>query len=125
MRLADHTLGVADDAGELARDGIEQRHRGDLAPAQDVGADRDAVGDDVEDALVDALVAAAEKRQILAGKFERQGVVSWTPLGVSSTTRRSSRTRGAATPNVASSAAQTTSMRITIPAPPPYGVSST
>src|SRR5438093_7096212 len=55
---------VAESAGELARDGIADHHRRQLAAAEHVASDRDHVARKMlEDALVEPLVAAAEERQ--------------------------------------------------------------
>src|SRR5665647_1279916 len=68
VRLADHALGVADDAGKLARDGVEHGHGRHLAAAQHVRADGDPVGDQVRHA--DHALGVADD----AGKLARDGV---------------------------------------------------
>jgi len=77
------------------------------------------VGHQLRDALVDAFVAAAQHAQVGAGELGGQRVVELTPAGRQPTTRRPSATRTGSTANTASRAAQTTSMRSTMPAPPP------
>ena len=53
---------MAEDAGEQADGGVEDDGRGQLATAEDVVADGEFfVGEEVGDALVDALVAAADE----------------------------------------------------------------
>jgi hypothetical protein len=59
-------VGVAEDAGKQADDGVEDDGRGQLAAAEDVVADRDLlVGEEVGNALVDSLVAAADEDDVL------------------------------------------------------------
>src|SRR6478736_7122441 len=55
----------AESAWKLAQDRVEDDHRRELAAGEHVAADRDLLGDEVlEDALVEALVAAAQERQL-------------------------------------------------------------
>ena len=61
-------LGVAERALEVAHDGIDDDHRGDLATRHDVRADRQRLGRDVRvDTVVEALVAAAQQDDRRAG----------------------------------------------------------
>src|SRR5271165_1945743 len=68
---------IAQGAGKLAHDGVADDHRGRLAAAEDIAADRDDVGGEVlDDPLVEALVAAAQERQLgLAGQLVDERVV--------------------------------------------------
>ena len=75
----------------------------------------------VEDALVEAFEPRGEQREHgLARELLHELLVERVPGGVSAITR----CRGTP-PYTASSAAETTSTRSTIPGPPPYGSSST
>ena len=65
-RVAGHAVGVRHGPVDLAHDGVEQHLRRDLAARQHVGADGDAVGDEVRHAFVDALVAPAQHAEIAA-----------------------------------------------------------
>ncbi len=59
---------VAEDAGEEAGDGVDEDGGGELAAGEDVVSDGDlAVAEQGVDALVDALVAAAEQDDALGG----------------------------------------------------------
>ncbi len=71
QRCAEGLLGgralVAQRAGQLAQNRVADHHRGELAAAEHVAADRDDVGGEVlDDPLVEALVAAAQQRQLRA-----------------------------------------------------------
>ena len=62
--LLQRGVGVAERARKLAQHGVEHDHRGELAAGQHVATDRDLVAAEVvDDPLVEALVAAAQKRQ--------------------------------------------------------------
>src|SRR5690606_25307894 len=80
VRLLDEALGVADDARDEPSDGLDHRHRGDLAAVQHVVADAHeahaAAGRVVvDDALVDALVPPArEDELLLACELARRGL---------------------------------------------------
>src|SRR5664279_1441232 len=55
---------VPEGAGQLAEDRVAEHHRGELAAAEHVAPDRDDIaGEVLHDALVEALVAAAQQRQ--------------------------------------------------------------
>jgi hypothetical protein len=74
---------VAEGAGQLAEHGVGDDHRRELAAGQHVGADRDRiVGEMLADALVDALVAAAEQGEMRLGReLGDQVVVEPPPRG--------------------------------------------
>ena len=56
--------GVAEGAGEVAGDGFDEHHRGELAARQDVVANGDlAVGAMLDEAFVHALVSSATRRR--------------------------------------------------------------
>ena len=80
MRFLDEALGVADDAGDEPRDGLDHRHGGDLSPVEHVVAEAHrahpaARGVVVDDALVDALVASAGEDEVrLLGELAREGL---------------------------------------------------
>ncbi len=98
-------------------------HGRDLAPREDVRADRDDVGAEVvEDPLVEALEAGGQERERrLAARAPRRAPGrAVAPVG---SARRPGARALPRTPT--SSAAATTSTRNTIPRPPPYGSSST
>src|SRR5829696_6463506 len=60
--LLDRGLRVAERAGELAQDRVAHDHGGQLAAGEHVAPDRDGVaGEMLDDALVEALVAAAQQ----------------------------------------------------------------
>ena len=106
--------------GQQADDGVDDDERRQLAAGQHVVADRQLEIDQRPNPLVDALVARADEDEVgLAGEFvgprlaERRRRPGSRRITVESG-RRS-----------ASSAAATGSGRMTIPAPPPYGASST
>ena len=107
--------------GQQADDGVDDDERRQLAAGQDVVADRELEVDERADPLVDALVARADEDEVRRRRRGR-AARAWrktSPAG-SSEDDRSSRSRRSS-----SSAAATGSGRRTIPAPPPYGVSST
>ena len=59
---------VAEGAGEVAGDGLDEDHRGELAARQDVVADRDLAVDAMfDEALVDAFVTAGDKDEAGVG----------------------------------------------------------
>ena len=80
MRLLDERLGVADDAGQQARDGLDDGQHGHLSPVEDVVPERHerhghALRGILHDPLVDALVTAARERQPrLGGEVARHGL---------------------------------------------------
>ena len=121
-------VGVAERARQLAQHGVADDHRRQLAAGEHVAPDRDRVGGEVlDDALVEALVAAAEQRERrLGGELVDERVVEHPAAGRQ---RDDAPLRGAGRPGrrrrSARSAASITSTRSTIPAPPPNGVSST
>ena len=125
VRLLGQRLGVAHETRQQPYDGLGDRERGDLAAVEHVVAERDLAhlrgGGVVHHPLVDALVAAAGEDQVLAARQllgHRLG--ERPPLGVG-TTSVAARRR----PASSSSASPHGSGFITMPAPPPYGVSST
>src|SRR5690348_4193358 len=64
--LLKHRVLVPQRARELPQHGVADDHRRELAARQHVAPDRQLVGDEViEDALIEALVASAEQRQLL------------------------------------------------------------
>src|ERR1700747_2045194 len=68
-RLLERRAGVAEGAGELAQERVADHHRGELAAGEHVASDRDHVRAEVlDDALVKALVATAQKRQRSLGR---------------------------------------------------------
>src|SRR5882762_5628443 len=72
---------IADDAGHQARDRIDQHHRGDLAAAQDIVADRYlARVERGPNAVVDPFVPSAHDDQPrLGGKALGEPLVQWLP----------------------------------------------
>ena len=74
---------VSERAGELAQNRVADHHRRQLTSGEHVGADGDHVGGQVlVDALVEALVAATEQRQlVLLRELRRQSVVEGAPAG--------------------------------------------
>src|SRR5581483_11723878 len=72
---------VAEGTRQLARDRVADHHRGRLAAAQHVAADRHRVAREVlDDALVEALVAPAEQRQArLGGQLVDERLVQQAP----------------------------------------------
>jgi len=66
--LLDRGVLVAEGAGQLAHEDVGDDHRRQLAAGEDVAADRELVVDKVlVDAVVEALVASAEQRQVRLG----------------------------------------------------------
>ncbi len=116
---------MAERAGQLPGDRVGDDHRRQLTAGDHVRADRDHVGRKVlVHPLVEPLVAPAQKRDVLLGRqLGRKRVVelaaAWAPA------RPCAGRAAPPAPYAASSAASTTSTRSTIPAPPPYGESST
>ena len=119
--LLHRALGIAEGARQLAQHRVRDHHRGQLASGEHVAPDRDRlVGEVLDHPLVEALVAAAEKRDVaLLGELGREALVEQPARG----------SEGDLPDPIAGGsvggAASTTSTRITIPAPPPYGASST
>ena len=74
---------VPEGPGELAHDRVAQHHRRELPAAEHVATDRDDVaGEVLEDALVEALIAAAQQRQLLlAGELIHELVVEQAAAG--------------------------------------------
>ena len=107
---------------------VADDHRRELAAGEHVLADRHGVGGEVlDDALVEALVAPAQQRDVgLLGELVDEPVVEQP---AARRQRDDAPLRGAGRPgrrrSSARSAASMTSTRRTIPAPPPNGVSST
>ncbi len=68
---------------ELAQHGVRDHHRGELAAREHVAADRQGVGREVlDDALVEALVAAAQQRELLLlGELVDEAVVEQPASG--------------------------------------------
>ncbi|MEY2598866.1 MAG: hypothetical protein RLZZ142_1125 [Verrucomicrobiota bacterium] len=65
---------VAENSGDEPDDGVDEYHGGDDAVGQDVVADGDFfVDEQVDDALVDALVVSAEENEVGAGGGEALG----------------------------------------------------
>src|SRR4029077_7378256 len=66
-------LGIAEGARQLAQHCVRDHHRGQLAAGEDVAADRDRlVGEVLGDALIEALVAPTEQRDMwLGGELNR------------------------------------------------------
>src|SRR5439155_20423559 len=62
--LSDRLL-VADHAGNVARDGIEDNERRQLAAGQYVVANRDFFGDSLAHAFVESFIAAAQQHKML------------------------------------------------------------
>ena len=112
---------LAHDAGHEPHAGVDQRQRRDLAARQHVVADRDLFELPRRDhPLVDALEAAADDDR--AGPCgERRDA----RLRQRRAARRSSAGAGGRRPRTASMARASTSAFITMPGPPPAGVSST
>src|SRR5919108_4257039 len=73
---------LAQRAREPASDSFEHDHGGQLAPGQDVGADRNRVGREVlEHALVEAFEAGGEEREgVLGGELLDELLVELAPL---------------------------------------------
>ena len=82
-RLLVRRLLVPERARELAQHRVAHDHRRELAAREHVAADRELVGAEVlEDALVEALVAAAEQRQLVLGRqLLDDAVVEHPPAG--------------------------------------------
>ena len=123
--LLDQRLGVAHEARQQPDHRLGDRQRGHLAAVEHVVAERDLDdlgpgGGVVEHALVDALVAPAREHQPLAApaRSRASAWVNGRPAGVGTTS---------VAPSMPSSsnASPHGSGLITMPAPPPYGVSST
>ena len=76
-------VGVAEDAGEEADGGVKDDGGGELSAAEDVVADGEfLVGEEVGDALVHALVAAADEDDALErGEAVRGGLGEGLALG--------------------------------------------
>jgi len=76
------TIRVTKDAGEQAGNGIDQDQCRELPPGQHIIADRDFIRDQVlPDPLIDALVAAAEKRKVrMLDQFEGHFLGEEAPL---------------------------------------------
>ena len=120
-------VGVAEHAGQQPGDGLDDHQHRDLAAGEHVVAEGD-LGHParrrglVEHPLVDALVAAAgEDQPRLGGQLVRER------LGERRAARRRDDERGtpARRSSTASRASPHGSGRMTMPGPPPYGVSST
>ena len=109
-------------------DGVDDGHRRDLAAAEHERPERQRLGGDVVvHAVVEALVAAAQQHDVRAGgELAGVGVVEPPPAGVEhhDAPRRRARSSSGA-PERALERRHATSTRISMPAPPPYGVSST
>ena len=60
-RLVRRALGVAENPGDQPHRGVDDDHRGDLTPGQDIIADREQLGfEDLEDPLVEPFVTTAQ-----------------------------------------------------------------
>src|SRR4051794_25521162 len=79
-RLGAQALGVAEGALQTPGDGVDDRHRRDLAAGEDEGAERHlVVGEDGVHALVKALVPPAEQHDLgLGGQLAGDGVAEGT-----------------------------------------------
>ena len=112
--------GLLDRAGQQPDDRVDDDERRQLAAGQDVVADRQLEVDERADPLVDALVARADEDEVRSARRGRRPAPGGRP-------RRPGRAGSPSSParRSASSAAATGSGRRIIPAPPPYGASST
>ena len=111
---------VLDGAGQQPDDGVDDDERRQLAAGQHVVADRQLEVDQRADPLVDALVARADEDEMRSRRRGRRRAPGGRPRRPGRAGSRSSPSR-----RRASSAAATGSGRRIIPAPPPYGASST
>ena len=109
---------VLDGAGQQADDGVDDDERGQLAAGQDVVADRQLEIDQRRDPLVDALVARADED-------EMSGKVGGTLLAEDLADRVEQDDRRVVAVQRLEGGRRSVRARVIIPAPPPYGVSST
>ena len=108
---------LLDRAGQEPHDRVDQDEGRQLAAGEDVVADAHLAVDHGPHAVVDPLVAAADRAQCAptAARSRASASVRRSPAG-------SSRTTSAPAARSGSMAAKSGSGRMTIPAPPPYGL---